>query len=244
MLVGVLRRLRAPRVDHDQPAAAAAQGAQPAGHVGRGEQRAVADVGVGAEHQQPGGAVDVRHGQVPAGAEEQRAAHLLGHLVHRGRGVEARRAQRGEEGAQVEHQREAVRRRVAGVHRHRAAPVLGDDPSQPLLHRGEGLVPGHLDVAAVAPQQRPAQPVGVVVEVGQAHPFGTDEAVAEDVVLVTAEAQASAGVAGHGQPAGRLAERADHRRLGHWRLLANRCPRRCASACPARNCPGGQSTTR
>ena len=52
VLVGLLGGARAARVDHDDLAAALADRAQAAAHVGRGEQAAVRDERVGAEQQQ------------------------------------------------------------------------------------------------------------------------------------------------------------------------------------------------
>jgi len=221
MLVGVLGRLGAARVDDHHLAAPFADGAQPSRHVRRGHQRAVAGVGVGAEDDQVVGTVEVGHGQVRAGAEHQRAAHLLGHLVDGAGGEEHPRSQRGEERAHVEHQREAVRVGVAEVHGDGVAAVLRDDPAQPLLHRRERLVPRAFLEAPVAAQHRGAKAVGVVVEVGEGDALGADEAMAEDVGLVAAHPEAAACLAIQGQPAGRLAERADHPRRAvhrHGRL--------------------------
>ena len=61
VLVGLLGRAAAARVDHDDAAAALPDRAQPAAHVGRGQQAAVGGERVGAEHQQVVGAVDVGH---------------------------------------------------------------------------------------------------------------------------------------------------------------------------------------
>ena len=60
VLVGDLGRAAAARVDHDDAAAALPDRAQPAAHVGRGQQAAVGGERVRAEHQQVVGAVDVR----------------------------------------------------------------------------------------------------------------------------------------------------------------------------------------
>ena len=61
VLVGLARGARAPRVDDDDLAAARADGAQAAAHVGRGHQAAVGGQRVGAEDQQVVGAVEVGH---------------------------------------------------------------------------------------------------------------------------------------------------------------------------------------
>ena len=63
---------RAARIDHHAPCRRAARmRAQPAGHVGRGQQAAVRDERVGAEDEQVVGAVDVGHRHAEHGAEHQ-----------------------------------------------------------------------------------------------------------------------------------------------------------------------------
>jgi len=48
------------------------------------------------------------------------------------------------------------------------------DGRQPAFDLGKGLVPGRLDQAAVAPDQRRAQAVGVFVQVLQRRALGAD----------------------------------------------------------------------
>ncbi len=85
-------------------------------------------------------------------------------------------------------------------------------PRQP-VDLGEGLVPAHLDEGPVPLDHRAAQPVRVLVELAQGRALGADEAVAEHVGPVAADAAHPldpVGVAGDGdlQPAAGLAERA------------------------------------
>ena len=61
VLVGLLGRLRAAGVDHDEPPAARPERVEPAGEVGRGHQAAVRRVRVRAEDQEVVGAVEVGH---------------------------------------------------------------------------------------------------------------------------------------------------------------------------------------
>ena len=87
--------------------------------------------------------------------------------------------------------------------------MLADDLAEPFGDDGERLVPGGLGQHAVAADQRPRQPVGIVVEFGEAGALRADEALAEDVVAVAAGAGDPAVVDGQRQAAGGLAERAD-----------------------------------
>ena len=125
VLVGVLGRARAARVDHHDLAAALADAAQPAAHVGRGQQAAVRDERVGAEQQQVLAAVDVRHRHAQRVAEHQPDGDLLGHLVDGAGAEDVARAERLVEDRAVEQRREVVRGRVADVDGDRVAAVLG-----------------------------------------------------------------------------------------------------------------------
>ena len=86
VLVGLLGGAGAPRVDHDDLAAALANRPQPPAHVGRRHQAAVGVQRVGAEDQQVLGAVDVGDGNAERGAEHVPGRDLLGHLVDRAGG--------------------------------------------------------------------------------------------------------------------------------------------------------------
>ena len=113
------------------------------------------------------------------------------------------------EHAAVEHEAEVMGRRVAEVHRHRLAAVLGVDRAQALVDERERLLPRDLVEAAVrAPQQRRAQAVGVVVQLAERRALRADEAVAEDVVLVAAHARDAVVLDRQLEAAGGLAERA------------------------------------
>jgi hypothetical protein len=141
VLVGHPRGTRAPRIDDDDLAAAGADRAQAAAHVGRGEQAAVGGQRVGAEDQQVVGAVDVRHRDRRAVAEEQRRGHLLGVLVDRARAEDVARLQRLEQDPAVDQRAEVVRARVAEVDPERLAAVLVPDRAEPAIDLGERLVP-------------------------------------------------------------------------------------------------------
>ncbi len=54
----------------------------------------------------------------------------------------------------VERRAEAVGGRVAEVDGDRVAPAVGEHPGEPLVDRGEGLLPARLDELAVAAHER------------------------------------------------------------------------------------------
>ena len=212
-LVGVVGGLGATRVDDDDLPAAGLDGLEAPGEVGRGAEAAVRRVGVGAEDQQVVGAIEVGHRDEQRVAVEVAARHVLGHLVDGGGREHVGGAERLDEGAVEERGAEGVHARVAQVDRHGVAAVALDDPPEPGLDRGEGLVPGDLlpggGVRVVAPaHEGPAEAVGVGVEVVQRRALGADEAAGEGVVAVAADAHH--GVVAHGElePAAGLAERA------------------------------------
>ncbi len=139
-------RLRRGSID-DHLAAALADRANPAAHVGRGQQRPVRDQRVGAEDQQVVGAVDVGHRHREPGAEHQPGRDLLRHLVDGGGRVDVLRPERLQEGGAVDHRPEAVGGRVADVDGDGVAPALGEHPRKALVDGGERLLPARLDAA-------------------------------------------------------------------------------------------------
>jgi hypothetical protein len=92
--------------------------------------------------------------------------------------------------------------------------VWRDDAVEALLVQrrldgAERLVPADLPPQVAFPDQRLAQPVGVLVEPAEAGPLRADEALAERIVLVAADAgHVSALVKGQRQAADGFAERA------------------------------------
>ena len=207
VLGGLLGRSAAARVDDHDLAAALADRAQAAAHVGRGQQRAVGDQGVGAEDQQVVGAVDVGHGDAETAAEHERRRDLFRHLVDRRGRVDVLRAERLDQRRAVERRPEAVRPGVADVDGDRVAPTVGERRREPAVDGLEGLLPRGLDQFAVAPNQRLRQAVRVVVELAQALRLRAQEAVAEDVILVAAHGDDLVVAHRDLEPAGRFAER-------------------------------------
>ena len=127
VLVGVLGRPRAARVDHHDLAAALADPADAPAHVGSGEQAAVRDQRVRAPDHQVVRAVDVRDRDRGPVAEHVTGREMLRHLVDRRGGIDVLRAERAKEHLEVDHRREVVGVRVPGVDGDRVAPVLFED---------------------------------------------------------------------------------------------------------------------
>ena len=117
MLVGLLGRAAAARVDHDDAPAALPDRAQAAAHVGRGQQAAVRGQRVGAQHQQVIGAVHVGDRDAERRSEHQPGGDVLGHLVDGGGREDVACAERLQQHAAVEERIEVVRVRVAEVGR-------------------------------------------------------------------------------------------------------------------------------
>ncbi len=227
VLVGLARGARAARVDDDELAAAGADAAQAPAGVRRGHQRAVGDERVRAEDQQVHRAVEVGHRDAQPRPEHQRRRELLGELVDGARREDVARAERLQQDAPVEERAERVGGRVADVRGQCLAAVLGLDVAEALVDERERLVPGDLVEPAVrASQQRRAQPVGVMVELGDRGALGADEALAEDVVRVAADLHDPVALQRQLEPAGGLAERAradgGGRLGGHGRMLPGR----------------------
>ena len=228
VLVGGSGGLRAAGVDGDDAAAALADRRHAAREVRSGAQAAVGLVGVGSQHQQVVGAVQVRHRHRVRVAEQIAAAHVLGHLVH-GRGREdVLGAQRLDERAGEHRTGQGVCGGVAQVHRDRVAVAVGPDPSEPLGDGGEGLVPGGLDQHAVTAHQRRAETVRVLVQLAQRGALRADEPVGEHIVAVAADAHDGAVAHGQLEATGGLAQRTGPvvgRLAGHGRP-----PRSCIDA--------------
>src|SRR5205814_9565483 len=119
------------------------------------------------------------------------------------------RAERAQQHLGVEADRHAVGARVAEVHGHRIAPVLAEDRPETPVDLGEGLVPRRGREHAAPAHERDAQAVRIGVELLEGVGLGTDEALAEDVRLVAADAGHLAPAGADLEPAGGLAQGAD-----------------------------------
>lgn len=193
--VGELRRLGAPRVDHDELAAAPAQRPEARTGVRRRHQAALRDERVAAHADEEVRAVDVGNREGPGAAVEQLAAQVLGLLVHRARGEEAPGVEQRDEELGVDLRAEVVAVRVAVVHRDGVLAMRRADRREPLAHQRERGLPLHLLPAIRGASHRPAQARGILVEVLDDLRLGAHVA-ARAVVL---------GVAAHRQHAVRRA---------------------------------------
>ena len=215
------------RIDDGEPAAALAQRPQLAGEVGGGGQTPVGHKGIRADDHQVVGVVEVGHRERDRAAEHVAERDVLGHLVQRAGAEHLMGAERADDQRRVQAARDGVGVRVAEVDPDRRAAVLTDDRAEAFRDDGERLVPRRLGQDAVATDQRPRQPVGVVVEFGEARALRADEALAEHVVVVAAGAGDPAVGDGQRQAAGGLAERADPQ--GCLRSSTRSCADYCCS---------------
>ena len=102
-----------------------------------------------------------------------------------------------------------VPRRVAPVEADRVTAAPRTDLAEAAGDQIERLVPGDLlEVACRVATHRPAQPVRVVVDVGNGDALRADVALGEDVVVVAAHGDDAIVLDLELEPAGRLAERA------------------------------------
>ena len=182
---------------------------QLAGEVGRGGQTAVGDKGIRADDHQVVGAVEVGHGERDRAAEHEAQRDVLGHLVEGARREHLMGAEPADDQRRVQAARDRVRVRVAEYTPTDVPPCLAHDVAQPVGDACERLVPRRLGQHAVTPDQRSCQPVGIVVQLGEARALRADEAGAEDVITVAAGAGDPAVLDRQRQAAGGLAQRAD-----------------------------------
>ena len=160
------------------------------------------------------------------------AGDVLGHLVHRGGGVDVAGAecltQRGREHPAGQ----GVHVRVAQVEGDRVPAVRLDDPGQPVVHGRERLVPADRLPPVAPAQSRLADPVGVGIQMAEARALRAQVAAAERVVAVAAHAGDLVAVHGQLQPACRLAQRAGGVGQRHAVKLPRRRRRGWATSSP------------
>ena len=197
------------RVDDGQSAAAALEVFELAGEVGHRGHTSVGDQRIGPYDHQVIGALDVGHGERQRAAVEVAAGDVLGHLIQRAGGVDVSGLECAYQLRCVQRTGDGVRVGISQIHPHRGAAGGRGDPLQSLDGGGQRLIPTRLDQLAVAADQGDTQPVGIVVQLGEAGALRADEPMAEDVVAVAAGTGDPAVVDGEDQPAGCLAERTD-----------------------------------
>ena len=187
VLVGMLCRARAARVDHNNLAAPLADPADPPAHVGRRQKAAVRDQRIRAPDHQVIAVIDVRDRNRRPVAEHVPGREVLRHLVDRRGGIDVLRAESPEQDLEIDHGREVVGVRVPGIDSDGVAPALFEDGPKAGLDGGERLLPGRLAKLSVAPDKRSAQPVGVLAKLLQAERLRADEAGREHVFFVASD---------------------------------------------------------
>jgi hypothetical protein len=209
VLVGEPRGLGPARVHDRESSTAGAELPDPTGKAGRRHHRALRDGGVAAEDQDEAGAVEVGHRlqqlvAVHPGRHEQVREH-----VHGDGGVDVAAPHVLEEVLQEHHQLVVVGARVAPVERDGVGPVGLPDRPEPRRDEIEGIVPpDRLPARAGAgATERGAQPVRVVVQVGERHALGADRAAAERIVRVAADVRQAVAIDGDAEATARFAER-------------------------------------
>jgi hypothetical protein len=95
---------------------------------------------------------------------------------------------------------------VAAVERDGVGSTGLANPGNALGGKGVGFVPVDLLEARGGAPKRPAQAVGIVLEIAQSHGLGADVAARERVALVPAQAGDAAALELHLDPTGGLAE--------------------------------------
>ena len=156
VLVGRRGGAAAPRVDHDERAAARPQRLQPAGEVRRGPQAAVG-ASTGSRRASAGSRCGrCRARRSTKGSPYSRPRrHVLGHLVDGAGGEDVARAQRLAQRARVEAARAASGRSgCRGRGATASRPCSAITAVSRSSHHGERLVPAHRDELAVAAHQR------------------------------------------------------------------------------------------
>jgi len=208
MLVGQIGGLASPRIDHHQLAAPRAQGLEPATHVGGGHHAAPRDDGIGTDHQQMAGAIQIRYGDVEHPAEHR--AHL--HVSRPGIERAGREAVLGPHGPQqddvVESAAEIVDRGVAAIQRNRVRSPLRPGGQQSFGGQPEGLLPRDLHEPPVRAFDRLPETVGIFVEVRQGRRLRAHVAAREGVVDIAADGEHTAALDLDREAAGGLAQRA------------------------------------
>ncbi len=181
----MLGRARAARVDHNDLAAPLADPADAPAHVGRRQKAAVRDQRIRAPDHQVVAVIDVRDRNRRPVAEHVPGREVLRHLVDRRSGIDVLRAERPEQHLEVDHGREVVGVRVAGVDGDRVAPVLFEDRAR-ARPRPRRTPPPRSPREALRrlPDKRRAQPVGVLAKLLQAERLRADEAGREHVFFV------------------------------------------------------------
>ncbi len=186
MLVGELRRLAAPRIDHDDPSAAFPNLGETRADAGSRHQAAVRDHRVRADHQQVIGAVEIRHRHQEAASVHPVAGELLGKLVE-GVGAEAPSGrQRRDQRVGEENRAQVVDDGLSQVDRGCIVTVLALHCQDSLRGEVQGFPPPDALPSVPGAPDRMTQAVGIFVQVFERRGLRADLTPAERVALVAA----------------------------------------------------------
>ena len=130
---------------------------------------------------------------------------MLRHLIDGRSRIQIERARGEHEGTDVEGRRKVVNDRVSEQHREGLAAVLLEEPREPSIDLGEGLLPGRFLELTISADQRRPQPVGVMVEFAQGGSLGADETAAEGILFVASNPDHPVALDLDRNPASRLA---------------------------------------
>ena len=186
VLVGELRRLAAPRVDHHDASAALSNRGETRAHARSRHQAAARDHRIRADHQQVIGPVDVRHRYQEAASVHPVAGELLRKLVE-GVGAEASaRPQRRDQRVGEENRAQVVDDGLSQVDGGHIVTVLASHRQDPLRGEIQGLPPPDALPSLPGAPDRMAQTVGIFLQVLERRSLRADLTPAERVALVAA----------------------------------------------------------
>ena len=217
MLVGGLGSPCPSRIHHHHLAAALTDRLETSWPVGCGGQAPVGLIRVGPEHEEIGGAVDIRNRDQIGVSEHETRRDVLRHLVDGGCAEDALGPEHLEKDPRVEDARHRMDVGIPQIDAHGIVPMLGDDGQKVGFDQSECLVPRRRLMPVAPLDQRNAYPVRVFVDLAQCRALGADEPVAENVVAVSPDPDDLLIRVGDLETAGRFTEWASPEvdRIGH-----------------------------
>ena len=211
VFAGHLRGFRAARVDQHQLAAPGLQCLDAVLDVRHGPDAAVGGDGVGPQHQEIVGAIDIGNREQGLVPEQPQGGEVMRQLVHAGGGKAIVGAQVAEQVALVGEHAVVVYRGVAQVNADGIDAIALADLHQPARGGIQRLLPADLLPAAGPARfahslQRAAQAVRILVDILQCHRLGADMAAAQRVLLVPLYGDDLLALGLNHQPADSLAQ--------------------------------------
>ena len=134
---------------------------------------------------------------------------MLGHLVDGRGGKDVGGAERPKEPLREKIDAVAVRHRIAEHGADRLAPMPFDNRHQSAFDFGKGLVPGRGFKAAVSTDHRRAEPIRIVVQIGDRNTLRTDVAFRKRIGIRATNRQHASLFVGHLEAAAGLTKRTD-----------------------------------